>query len=107
MASKSYYTVDERTRRSVMAAQRTRSINEVHESSRARFSRDFDQNAFLATIGNVEAVIEGMCLNGTQGWEDVTRLQPDIPRLSSWLVRGDSVPPVLLGHDRAVCENLF
>ncbi|KAM0794716.1 hypothetical protein BDR22DRAFT_967478 [Usnea florida] len=100
MASKSYYTVDERTRRSVMAAQGMR-IDEVHEASRERLSRDFDQNAFLATIGNVEAVIEGMCLNGTQGWEDVTRLQPDVPRLSSRLVEGDSVPPVLLGHDRA------
>ena len=107
MASKSYYTVDERTRRSVMAAQGTRYINKVHESSRARLSRDFDQNAFLATLGNVEAVIEGMCLNGTRGWEDVTRLQPDVPRLSSRLVEGDSVPPVLLGHDRAVCHTFF
>ena len=105
MASKIYYTVDERTRRSVMMAQGPRSINEVHESSRARFSREFDENAFLASIGNLEAVIEGLCLNGTNGWDEVSRLQPDVPRLSSRLVEGNGVPPVLLGHDRAVCDT--
>ena len=72
MASKSYYTVDERTRRSVMAAQGTRSINEVHESRRARFPRAFDQNAFLATIRKVEGVVEGICLHGNEGWNEVS-----------------------------------
>ena len=107
MASKSYYTVDERTRSSVMAAQGSsgsRSISEIHNSTRGRFSQAFDQSASLATIGNVEMVIEGICLNGAKGWEIVTRLQPGI---LSRLVVGDTVPPVIWGHDRAVCDIFF
>ena len=110
MASKSYYEADERTRRSVMAAQGTggsRSISEIHNSTRGRFSQAFDQSAFLATIGNVQMVIEGICLDGTNGWDEVQRLQPDILRRSSRLLQGDSVRPVLSGHDRAVCSTFF
>ena len=107
MASKSYYTVDERTRRSVMAAQGTggtRSINEVHKSMQSRWSQPFDQKAFLVSIGTVSAVVEGICLNGTNGWTEVQRLQPGI---LSRLLEGSSVPPVLEGHDRAVCDTFF
>ena len=102
--------MDERTRLSVIAAQGTSgttSINEVHESMHARWSQEFDQSAFFATISNLQAVVEGICLNGANGWTEASRLQPDIPRLSSRLLEGSSVPPVLKGHDRAVCDTFF
>ena len=107
MASESYKTVDEGTRRSVMAAQSQKSIDEVHRSKCQTWSQEFDQNAFLATIGKVEDVIEGLAMHGAVGWEEPSRLQSDNPRQSSRLSEGSSVPPVLWGHDRAVCDTFF
>lgn len=107
MANESYKTVDEGTRRSAMAAQSKKSIDESHRAMCQTWSHEFDQNSFLATIGNVENVIEGLAIHGAEGWEEPSRLQSDNPRQSSRLSEGPSVPPVIWGHGRAVCDTFF
>ena len=101
------YMADEGTRRSAMAAQSRKSIHEVHQSMRLRSSQEFDRNSFSSNIGNIETVVEGLCVHGAKGWEEASRLQPDSLRLSARLSEGPSVPPVLRGHDRAVCDAFF
>lgn len=69
---------DERLRRSVMAAQAGRtSIRDVYEREARRpperwrlpFKPEFDEESFSSALGFVEVVVEGLCVEGAEGWE--------------------------------------
>lgn len=68
---------DARLRRSVMAAQAGRtSIRAVYEREARRppsrwrlpFKPDFDEESFSSALGFVEVVVEGLCVEGAEGW---------------------------------------
>lgn len=110
------YTVDDRTRRSVMAAQvSNKSIQEVQDGDFRRstprkfprFQPEFNGDSFLSALSTITVVIEGLCFEGAEGWDEVQRLVPEKPRVSSRLIGGPSQPTVNFGNDRAVCGVSF
>lgn len=112
------YAVDERTRRSVLAARGgdKRSINEVHQHVDRRpagrtgqaFRPVFDEDSFLNAVGIIEGVVEGLCVAGGEGWEVKQRLVCEKPRTKMrLLLRRSEMLPVIEGVDRAVCCNFF
>lgn len=73
---------DERLRRSVMAAQAGRtSIRDVYEREARRppsrwrlpFKPEFDEESFSSALGIVEVVVEGLCVEGAEGWVERER----------------------------------
>ena len=68
---------DERLRRSVMAAQAGRtSVRDVYEREARRppsrwrrpFKPEFDEESFSSALGFIEVVVEGLCVEGAEGW---------------------------------------
>ena len=108
------YTVDDRTRASVMRAQEdSKSIQEVYEHQRdfprsgpfrgLEFNKpELNCESFLSTLNMLTAVIESLlCLEGAEEWDEVPRLVPENSRLCN---RWPSALPVIVGHDRAVSQ---
>ena len=105
-----YSIIDDRLRSSVMAAQGNRSIHEVHQRgfrpgkghSSASFEPEFNDESFSSALDTITLVIECMCFEGAEGWEEKQRLVPARPR-----GRGPHPPQVILRDDRAVCGFSF
>ena len=107
------YQVTDRIRRSVLAAQLPgKSINYAHQqdarrsenSQRPAFQPVFDGEAFSGALGTISVVLEGLCLQGAEGWDERVSLVRGKPRPGVKVAR---VPRVLLGSDRAVCGLFF
>ena len=107
MASQPYispYLPDERTRRSVMAAQAfNKSIAEVFEHD-ARIKPRFDEDSFSGALGTITLIVEGLCVEGGEGWYERQIIVPEVPRISERLFWGASSAPIE-GNDRAVCDS--
>ena len=111
------YINDERLRRSVMAAQVGRiSIREVYEREARRppsrwrlpFNPEFDEEAFSSSLGMVTVVVEGLCVEGAEGWTERERIVVENPRgVSRARLGWPAVAPVVFGSDRAVCYLFF
>lgn len=107
------YTVDERTRNSVMAAQvGNNSIREVHdrESRHAKLSNfkpHFDGDSFLGTLSTITTVVECLCFEGAEGWDQLQRLVPKTGRRSGDVFGRLNKPQGYWGDDRAVCFFLL
>lgn len=107
MASEHYispYAPDERTRRSVMAAQAyNKTMDEVYQHD-SRIKPNFDNESFSGALGTITVSIEGLCLQGAKGWDEKQVLMPEVPRVSERLFGGASIAPIV-GNDRAVCDS--
>ena len=106
-----YSMIDDRLRSSVMATQRdNKSTHEVHQRgfrrgkghSSASFEPEFNDESFSSALDTITLVIECMCFEGTEGWDEKQRLVPARPRL-----QGPHPPQVILRDDRAVCGFSF
>lgn len=109
MASHNYispYTPDERTRRSVFDAQMGRKpMREVYERDVQK--PEFNEEAFSNALTTITVVIQGLCFEGAEGWDEVQRLLPARPRVSIRLFGGPAIAPIYSGSDRAVCHAFF
>ena len=106
------YLSDDRIRASLMAAQANKSIQAVHDRDfrpshlhqSPRFTLEFDGDGFSAAVARVTLVIEGLCFEGAEGWDETQCLMPERLRLSERSFGGPAVRPIV-GNDRAVCDS--
>ena len=107
------YQVTDRVRRSVLVAQLPeKSISYAHQEDARRsahgqrptFQPVFDGEAFCSALGTISVVVEGLCHQGAEGWDERVNLVRGARRPG---VAAARVPRVLLGSDRAVCGLFF
>ena len=81
-----------------------KSIDEVFERE-ARIKPRFDEDSFSGALGTITLIVEGLCVEGAEGWYEKQRIVPEVLRISERL-RGASLAPIV-GNDRAVCDSFF
>ena len=89
-----------------MAAQAfNKSMDEVFEHD-ARIKPRFDGDSFSGALSTITVVIEGVCLEGAEGWYEKQILMAEVPRVSERLLGGPSMAPIV-ENDRAVSDSFF